>query len=155
MRFLLLGFLLFITACGSKEPETSNTQKTTEAPKPPAITESDTGHGHGHEHSDQPTISMSLSLAGVTLDIDAQGSLEPNSEYHLEMVLIDGTPGATVRLWIGEKSGVGSMKTKADGHGDHYHGHAIVPKEINEKTALWIEVQSVTGDREIGRIALQ
>jgi hypothetical protein len=30
-----------------------------------------------------------------------------------------------------------------------------VPKEVNEKTALWIEVQSVTGERETGRIALQ
>jgi hypothetical protein len=154
MRFLLLGSLLLITACGSQEPETPNTQKTIEAPKAPVkTTTSDTGHGH--DHGEQHTISMSLSLAGVTLDITAQGTLQPNSEYHLEMALIEGAPGATGRVWIGEASGVGSMKTKADGHGDHYHGHAIVPKEINEKTALWIEVQSVTGDREIGRIALQ
>ena len=148
---VLLGTLLLVTACGSKE-EVVNTPKP--APTPPP-TSTPAQSAHGHSHGNQPIISMSLSLVGVTLDINAQGTLRPNAEYHIEIALVAGTPGAVVRLWIGDESGVGSMKSKADGHGDHYHAHAIVPKEINEKTALWIEVQSVTGDRATGKIALQ
>jgi hypothetical protein len=98
---------------------------------------------------------MSLSLAGVTLDIDAQGSLQPNSEYYLEMVLSSGTLGATVRLWIGEKSDVGSMKTKADEHGDHYHAHLMVLSKVDSNTALWVEVRTLKGEVGLGKIALQ
>ncbi len=151
---LIIGTVLLLTACGNEDTQKSSAPETpattTKAPAPTPA-----GNGHGHSHGNQPSISIAISLAGVTLDIVAQGTLAPNAEYHVEMALIDGTPGAVVRLWIGDESGVGSMKTKADGHGDHYHAHAVVPKEINAKTAMWVEVQSVTGDRETGRIALQ
>ncbi len=150
MRILLLGSLLLIASCGTQESKTPKPSK-----KPTATAKPTVNTGHVHTQEGQQTVSMSLSLAGITLDVNALGALAPNSEYHVEMSLIAGTPGATVRLWIGEKTGVGSMKTKADGHGDHYHAHLLAPKEINEKTAMWVEVQSVTGDREIGRIALQ
>ncbi len=155
MRFLLLGSIFLLAHCGTQEPEkpiiTETPTATTKAPAPKQTVDS----GDGRDQGNQQTISMSLSLAGVTLDIAAQGTLHPNSVYHLEMVLVAGSPGGTVRVWIGDESGKGSMKTKADGHGDHYHAHVLTPKVINEKTALWIEVQSVTGDRATGRIALQ
>ncbi|MBT4529890.1 MAG: hypothetical protein HOC27_01680 [Phycisphaerae bacterium] len=146
---LILGSMLLLASCGSAEEKAAPTPTQGMAPTTTADT------GHGHNQGAQPTTSMSLSLAGVTLDIAAKGTLRPNAEYRLEMALVSGEPGAIVRVWIGDESGTGSMKTKADGHGDHYHGHALVPKEISEKTALWIEVQSVTGEREVGRIALQ
>jgi hypothetical protein len=98
---------------------------------------------------------MSLPIAGVMLDIVAQGTLRPSSEYHLEMVLVDGVPGSTIRLWIGNASGTGSMKTKADRHGNNYHAHVLVPKEINEKTALWVELRTPQGSIGLNQIALQ
>ncbi len=146
MRILLLGSLLLIASCGTKESETP---KTSEVPKPTVKAPVDSSN------TIPEVVSISLSLAGVTLDVKAHGTVTPNAEYRIEIALISGTPGATVRLWIGDKSGVGSMKTKAVGHGDHYHARVLAPKEINEKTAIWIEVVSVTGDREIGHIALQ
>ena len=150
---ILLGTLLVVTACGGKE-ETANTAKPVAAPTPPPAS-TPAQSAHGQIQGNMPRISMSLSLAGVTLDIVAQGTLKPMSRYRIDLALLAGAPGAVVRVWIGDESGVGSAKSKANGHGDHYHASAIVPKEINEKTALWIEVQSVTGDRESGRIALQ
>ena len=158
---LLLGTLLLMTACGEptspEEPTkpTAAEKPAVKAPTPaPTATPAATA-AHGHSNGIQPTISTSLSLANVTLNIAGQGTLKPMSQYRFNIGLVAGTPGAIVRLWIGEESGVGSVKSKANGHGDHYHASAIVPKEVNEKTALWIEVQSVTGERETARIALQ
>ena len=152
MRFLLLGTLLIIAACGSREETKPSTTTTpvVEAPtkQPPADV-------HRHNHGNQKTITETITLAGVTLRVAAQGTLKPNSEYHLEIALIEGIPGATVRLWIGESDGIGSMKTKADGHGDHYHAHVQSPAQINDKTALWIKVQTIKGDIGIGSIALK
>ena len=79
---LAIGAFLLITACGSQEPETKITPDAVE-------TTTTVASGHGHDHGNQPTISMSLPIAGVMLDIAAQGTLRPSSEYHLEMVLVD------------------------------------------------------------------
>ncbi|MAI67175.1 MAG: hypothetical protein CMJ26_04795 [Phycisphaerae bacterium] len=153
---LIIGTSLALTACGNDKAQDATTPEKTsvtapaKTPKPVPI-----DNGHGHSHGNQPTISMALSLSGVTLDINAQGTLAPNAEYHVDIGLIAGAPGAVIRLWIGDASGKGSMKTKADSHGDHYHAHVLAPKEINDKTAMWFEVQGVSGDRETGQIALQ
>ncbi len=153
---LIIGTVLVLTACGSEEAQETTTSKTpTASTTTKTPTTAPAGNGHGHSHGNQPNVSMAISLAGVTLDINAQGTLAPNAEYHVEIALVAGAPGAIVRLWIGDASGKGSMKTKADGHGDHYHAHVVAPKEINNKTAMWVEVQGVSGDRETGRIALQ
>jgi hypothetical protein len=71
------------------------------------------------------------------------------------MALIEGEQNATVRLWVGDQSKSGSMVHRAESHGDHYHMNAKVPSKENAQTALWLEVQSVSGKTETGRIALQ
>jgi len=149
MRIITIGLLLLLAACGNKEEVTNTPASTTETTK--TVTTSDSNQNN----RDLRTISESMSLAGVAIDINMKGTLRPNSEYQGEITLISGKQGATVRLWIGDESGAGSMKYKANEHGDHYHAFAVVPKEINTKTALWIEVQSVSGERELGKIALQ
>jgi membrane-bound lytic murein transglycosylase B len=124
---LILGSVFLLTACGSEETpsaiatETPAVKETTPAPTPSATPE------HGRSYGNQPTISTSLSLASVTLNIVGQGTLKPMSQYRLNIALVAGTPGAIVRLWIGEESGIGSVKSKANGHVDHYHASAIVP----------------------------
>lgn len=151
MRIITLGTLLLLIACGGKE-ETTNTPASTPQPEPTVAT---TPPSHGQNHGSQQTISESMSIAGVTININMKGTLRPNSEYQGVITLVSGKQGATIRLWIGDESGAGSMKYKANGHGDHYHATAVVPKEINAKTAMWIEVQSVSSERELGKIALQ
>ncbi|MBC8308906.1 MAG: hypothetical protein ISR75_05160 [Phycisphaerales bacterium] len=149
MRIITICLLLLLAACGNKEEATNTPASTSETTKTVATTDSN------QDNRDQRTISESMSLAGIILDINMKGTLRPNSEYQGEITLVSGTQGATIRLWIGYESGIGSMKYKADGHGDHYHAFAVVPNEINAKTALWIEVQSVTGETETGSAALQ
>ena len=143
---LILGTITLLISCGkteesNKAPMTAPTRATTET-------------GHGHSHGNQPMISESLSIAGITLDINVQGSYTPGTEYHIEMALVNGKQGATVRLWIGDETGVGSMKTKADSHGDHYHAHVLAPIKLGFQTALWIEVQATDGQTGKGRIEL-
>jgi len=152
---LILGTVALLVACGGSKEETTNIPAPTEtapatAPKSLSVVDPD------HDQGNQPAVSESISIAGITLHINAQGKLVPNAKYRIEMALVSGEQSATVRIWIGDESGVGSMKMKAGGHGDHYHVPDIaVPKEVNSKTALWIEVQSASGEKELGKIALQ
>jgi hypothetical protein len=151
----ILGTAITLTSCSSEEakpvPPSPIPAPTVVAPPPPVQAPS----GHGHNHGNQPIINESLTIAGVTLNIAAQGNFVPGADYHIEIALVSGTQGAVVRLWIGEEDGVGSLKTKADSHGDHYHGHALVPIKINSKTALWVDVTGVDGQTGKGRIALK
>ena len=151
----ILGTAITLTSCSSEEakpvPPSPIPAPTVVAPPPPVQAPS----GHGHNHGNQPIINESLTIAGVTLNIAAQGNFAPGADYHIEIALVSGTQGAVVRLWIGEEDGVGSLKTKAGSHGDHYHGHALVPIKINSKTALWVDVTGVDGQTGKGRIALK
>ncbi|MBC8522481.1 hypothetical protein H8D29_00990 [PVC group bacterium] len=153
MRFLILGFLFLVTGCGD------NDATTTEKPAVPTVTvETPAQKPTTDDTSDQgnqKTITDTITLAGVTLRVAAQGSLIPGSKYLIEMALIEGEQNATVRLWVGDQSKSGSMVHRADSHGDHYHVNAKVPSKVNAQTALWLEVQSVSGKTETGRIALQ
>ena len=154
----ILGTAITLTSCSSEEtkpvPPSPAPAPTVVAPTvaaPPVQAPS----GHGHNHGNQPIINESLTIAGVTLNIAAQGNFVPGADYHIEIALVSGTQGAVVRLWIGEEDGVGSLKTKADSHGDHYHGHALVPIKVTSKTALWVDVTGVDGQTGKGRIALK
>jgi len=144
----ILGTAITLTSCSSEE---TKPVPPSPAPAPTVAAPS----GHGHNHGNQPIINESLTIAGVTLNIAAQGNFVPGADYHIEIALVSGTQGAVVRLWIGEEDGVGSLKTKAGSHGDHYHGHALVPIKVNSKTALWVDVTGVDGQKGKGRIALK
>ncbi|MBC8203518.1 MAG: hypothetical protein H8E91_06785 [Planctomycetes bacterium] len=143
---LILGSLLIATACS----ETSTPETKVPVEKPAVIP-----NDEKPDISTEKLISETITLAGVTLQIRAKGILKPREEYQIAIGLMSGEQGADVRLWIGEKTKAGSMVNKANGHGDHYHAHAEVPDEVTPQTALWIEVQSVTGETETGSVALQ
>ena len=155
---IILGTIITLTSIALTSCKGEEAKPVTPTPKEiPALTPApvQTPSGHGHNHGNQPIINESISIAGVTLNIAAQGTLTPGAEYHIEMALVSGTQGAVVRLWIGEEDGVGSIKTKADGHGDHYHAHALVPVKLSPKAALWLHIEGVDGQSGTGRIALK
>ncbi len=151
---MLLATLSLLISCNETEQKQPN-----ELAKPVPVASSDSAHSHSHSHShshgNQPTISESISVAGITLNIDAHGTLAPGNEYHLDIALVDGPVGAVIRLWIGNEDGTGSMKTKADAHGDHYHAHVQAPLKLSNTSALWIDVQSTDGQTGKGRIELK
>lgn len=154
MRFLTLsitlGIVTLITACGETQ-ESSTTNQPAETDETPAVMFDDENPTTSTEKLSTETIT----IAGVTLRVSAQGTMKPRGEYQIAIGLIDGEQGAVIRLWIGGKTKAGSMVFKAQGHGDHYHGHAEVPDEVNSQTALWLEVQSVSGETGTDSISLQ
>lgn len=107
------------------------------------------GHDHGAEHA-----LGTVTIGGATLEVTISGAVEPHGEVHADIVQTGGPTPAAVRLWIGEKSGAGSLKSKADGHDNHFHGHAEVPSPIPAGAALWIEVESASGERASGSVPL-
>ena len=146
---LLLGTLFLMTACGESS--------STEEPTKPAVTEKPVVQIENDlpSVSDDKIISEIITLAGVTLQVKAKGTMKPGNQYQFSFGVIQGRQGAIIRLWIGEESREGSLVYKANSHGDHYHGAAEVPDVISPQSALWLEVQSVSGEKETGRVALQ
>lgn len=88
-----------------------------------------------------------VEIAGSTLSLSMSGTMLPNSELKLDINHESGPIPGTIRLWIGSMSGEGSLKTKAGGHGDHWHATAQFPDVITAQTALWIEVEDSEGKR--------
>lgn len=96
-----------------------------------------------------------LSLAGITLEVTIGGTLSPSAELDVALVQTSGSPAIAIRLWVGDESGLGSVKIKVHSHGASYHAVPQAPSTLPENCALWIEVQSATGEREAGSISLQ
>lgn len=109
----------------------------------------DAGDRAGDEHA-----LGTITIGGTTLEVTISGAIEPNGEVDADIVHTGGPAPAAVRLWIGEESGVGSLKTKADGHDDHFHGRAEVPPRVPAGAALWIEVESASGERASAPLSL-
>ncbi len=97
----------------------------------------------------------SMSLAGITLEVTMKGTLAPEAKIDVALVQTSGSPAIAIRLWIGDKSGIGSTKTKAHSHDSSYHAEFRSPATLPANSALWIEVQSATGERESGSIAVK
>lgn len=127
----------------------------------PGDTDDHAGHDHaagdddhgGHDHGAEHALGA-VTIGGATLEVTISGAIEPNGEVHADIVQTGGPTPAAVRLWIGEKSGAGSLKSKADGHDNHFHGHAEVPSPVPAGAALWIEVESASGVRTSGSLPL-
>ena len=120
----------------------------------------DDDHDHGdhddhddHDHGDAHELG-SVTIDGAEFKVSISGEIEPNAETHIDLVQTGGPKPAAVRLWIGIESGSGSLKSKADGHDNHFHGHAEVPAQIPANAALWIEVESASGNRTARSVAL-
>jgi hypothetical protein len=52
------------------------------------------------------------------------------------------------------ESGVGSLKAKANSHGDHFDGHVEVPEGLAAGAKLWLQVESSTGESEVKSLDL-
>jgi hypothetical protein len=96
-----------------------------------------------------------VELAGATLEISVSGDIAPNSELHVDVIQTAGPTLDAIRLWVGEKSGVGSLKSKADAHDRHFHGHVEAPLTLSMDSALWIEAQDAAGERSLSSVSLR
>ena len=147
---------LGVLSCGEKPKEAPDSAAA------PAVVGHD--HGDGSQAQQGPPldahdgVSRSLGtveLAGATLEISVSGDIAPNSELHVDVIQTAGPTLDAIRLWVGDKSGVGSLKSKADAHDRHFHGHVEAPLTLSMDSALWIEAQDATGERSLSSVPLR
>lgn len=113
----------------------------------------DHDHEHdGHDHGEERSLG-SVVVGGTSLDVSISGDVEPGSEIHVDLEHTGGPAPAAIRLWIGDEAGTGALKSKADGHDDHFHGHAEAPSDISN-ALLWIEVEAADGTRSSASVPL-
>jgi len=96
-----------------------------------------------------------LMVAGITLDISVKGSIAPNAMLDVSLVETSGGPASAIRLWIGDKTGVGSVKIRVHSHGSSSHAHVQSPATLPADSALWIEVQNTDGTSGSGSLSLK
>ena len=132
----------------------------TESPEPPtpdvkAVTPAGAiDNAHEAVATSPSEVTKTLAIAGNTFRVLVKGSLTPNAVLDVSIVQSTGTPAAAIRVWIGDESGVGSLKIKVHSHGTSSHAHAKAPAKLPENSALWIEVQNVDGTSGSGSIQL-
>jgi hypothetical protein len=83
------------------------------------------------------------------------GTVTPNAELHLDIGHVRGPMPEVIRLWVGTKSGQGSLKTKADSEGEHWHAHVECPGIMSDRSELWIEVEDADGTRTAKGVTLR
>ncbi len=117
------------------------------------------GHDHAegehddHDHGEMRSLG-SVTIAGTKLAVSVSSDIRPSSEVHLDLEVESGPSPATVRFWIGDEAGTGALKSKADAHDDHFHGQTESPSTM-DGASLWIEIESVNGNRTVGSMPLE
>ncbi|MSR41472.1 MAG: hypothetical protein EXS10_06175 [Phycisphaerales bacterium] len=117
------------------------------------------GHDHeGHKHDAQTpdaqtapaqttddhgatTVLGEQTSGGFTVRASRDGVVIEGAEAAIDVWITGGTTKvSSVRFWIGEESGAGSVKAKAELEADNWHTHAEVPKPLAAGSKLWIEI---------------
>jgi hypothetical protein len=147
---------LFITAAAStftlagcekpSEPSTAVTPTVESTPSTPA--------SGLDELANTSTSKILVEIGATELALAIKGGLQPNTMLLVDIDHAGGPMPATIRLWVGVESGEGALKSKADAHGNHWHGHADCPAEISDSDALWIEVEDSDGKRTAQAVPL-
>jgi hypothetical protein len=120
----------------------------------------DHDHDHDHDHGTavgdhgKETALGEIEIGGVLLDVRQYGELAGGTEMAFGLDLRNGNV-KSIRAWIGPRTGVGSMKGKAEDEGEgHYHVHVTAPVLVQVDHQLWIEVESPEGTKSLGTLAV-
>lgn len=136
-----------LTGCEKpSEPSTATTPTVEPTPTTPA--------SGLDEFANTSTSKVLVEIGGTELVLAIKGELQPDTMLLVDIDHAGGPMPATIRLWVGVESGEGALKSKADAHGNHWHGHADCPGEIAESDALWIEIQDSDGKRTAQAVPL-
>ena len=164
---LVTAVSIMLTGCGESPSRPS--EKTLSADDGHAHTDGaqddHDGHDHaddahddhdesdGHDHGEMRSLG-SVEIAGTTLAVTISDAIDPSTEVNLELEVTSGPTPAMLRFWIGDEAGTGALKSKADAHDNHFHGHTDAPANVTG-TSLWIEIENADGTRSKGSIALE
>lgn len=114
----------------------------------------DDGHDHEHDDEGEKHALGNVNIGGTTLEVTVGGDPHPKETLHVDLVHSAGPIPASVRVWFGEKSGIGSLKGKGEGKNGRYHADAEVPDKVSPSMRLWIEVD-IRGKKSSGSLAVE
>ena len=109
------------------------------------------GHDHADDHGHGPRTELGTqAAAGLTVAAAREGDVTPGGEASFDITVTggEGKPAA-VRVWVGTQDGKGSVKGKAEVAGDGWHAHAEGPKPLPAGSKLWVEIESVKGEKHV------
>lgn len=134
-NLMTLPLLLAFAACGN-DPADHNHEGNNEAAN---------GHEQKHaenEHGARKELGSKTAFER-TFKVVQYGDVKAGAEAAFELEFAAGKDRIdTVRGWIGEKSGKGSMKSMWQLEGEtNLHGHVEVPKELLDSAQLWMELE--------------
>lgn len=99
------------------------------------------GDEHAHEGADKK---YSGKIGEYEIVVMQHGDITPQGQAHFDIVLSSHpTAPKAIRIWIGDGSAKGSVKSRAGkGHSPgQYHALVEVPDELPKESKLWIEIQ--------------
>ena len=143
----IITLCLSLIGCGD-EPQKIPPTPEVKPPAPVVENKDESGSTGTSEHVE------TITLAGNTFRVTVKGSIAPSAVLDVSIVQTSGTPAAAIRVWIGDASGVGSVKTKSHSHGASSHVHAQAPAKLPANSELWIEVQNADGTSGSGSVEL-
>ncbi len=98
------------------------------------------------EHRRLPIGETTQGGLKLVATMDAPIKASGGGEGAFDVVITGGKPKA-VRFWIGNESGDGSVKAKAEEETtDNWHTHAEVPDPLPPGSKFWVEVEPPTGE---------
>ena len=107
----------------------------------------------GHDHGAKRDLG-SVTIAGTTLSVSMGGEVDPSAMLHFDIERTEGPEPAAIRVWIGDEAATGALRGKAIGSGGDYHADAEVPEELVPDAALWLEIETATGERDSASVQL-
>ena len=110
---------------------------------------------HGHTHG-EPVALGKTSIGTTAVTVTGAGELVAGKEWHVGVVLASGAPAPkAIRVWIGAENGRGSEKARAlKATEGNYEAHVAVPKPLVAGSAVWVALESATGEIDKGSVPL-
>lgn len=144
---MTLPLLFAFAACGSEPAENNGGDQ--QANNENQNMHAENEHGERKELGERKAFERSFKVVQY-------GDVEAGAEAAFELEFAAGKDRInTVRGWIGDKSGKGSMKSLWELEGEtNLHGHVEVPKELLDSAQLWLDLEH-DGKTETVSIAFQ
>ena len=105
-------------------------------------------HDHDEELKGERKVLGKQMIAGYEVQVTQVGEVEPGKEAAFVITLKGGAgkPKA-VRGWVGNETGKGAIKSKAEDEKTEYHLHHEVARPLPPKSRLWLELETPTGKK--------
>jgi len=94
-----------------------------------------------------------VSIGAFQVSAKQVGPVEAKKTATFEIYLKGKEDPKVVRVWVGDKSGKGSVKAKAVKTAKYYDADVEIPETLSSDSALWVEIEGAAG-REKGMLPI-